>query len=287
MQKVLIVGASGMLGNATYRLFALSPGFHVIGTTRSLAGLDLLPRSDSARIIGGVDVEDFEGLVRLFRAECPDIVINCVGVIKQLPSAKDPSISIAINALFPHRLARLCAAQNARLVQVSTDCVFTGQRGNYRETDIADADDLYGRTKLLGEVDYPNAITLRTSIIGHEMGTTISLVDWFLSQHGPQVRGYRKAIYTGLPSVEFARVVRDILIPRPNLRGVWHLSSEPITKYDLLHLVARAYGKKIEILPDDSVEIDRSLDGSRFRDATGYIAAPWNDLVNLMYAHRW
>jgi dTDP-4-dehydrorhamnose reductase len=286
MQRVLIVGASGMLGNAAYRLFASSKGFHVTGTARSLAGLDFLPRSDAARIIGGVDVADFDALVRLFREECPDVVINCVGVIKQLPLARDPTSSIEINALFPHRLAHLCAAGNARLVQISTDCVFSGRRGNYRETDFSDADDLYGRTKLLGEVDYPNAITLRTSIVGHEIGTTVSLIDWFLSQPGPQVRGYRKAIYTGLPSVEFARVVRDMVIPRSDLRGVWHVSSDPITKYDLLHLVAKTYGKEINIMPDDSVEIDRSLDGSRFREATGYVAASWSDLVKLMYAHR-
>ena len=286
MQKVLIIGASGMLGNSTYRLFASSQGFRVTATARSLMGLDLLPRSDSARIIGGVDVADFDRLVRLFGEERPDVVINCVGVIKQLAAAKDPLISIKINALFPHRLAQLCAAGNARLVQISTDCVFTGRRGNYRETDFPDADDLYGRTKLLGEVDYPNAVTLRTSIIGHEIGTALSLVDWFLSQPGPEVRGYRKAIYTGLPTVELARVIRDVVIPRPNLRGLWHLSSDPISKYDLLHLVAKTYGKQIDILSDDSVHIDRSLDGSRFRDATGYIAAPWSDLVKQMHAHR-
>ena len=285
MQKVLIIGASGMLGNSTYRLFASSQGFRVTATARSLMGLDLFPRSDSARIIGGVDVADFDRLVWLFGEERPDVVINCVGVIKQLAAAKDPLISIKINALFPHRLAQLCVAGNSRLVQISTDCVFTGRRGNYRETDFPDADDLYGRTKLLGEVNYPNAVTLRTSIIGHEIGTALSLVDWFLSQPGPEVRGYRKAIYTGLPTVELARVIRDVVIPRPNLRGLWHLSSDPISKYDLLHLVAKTYGKQIDILSDDSVHIDRSLDGSRFRDATGYVAAPWSDLVKQMHAH--
>jgi dTDP-4-dehydrorhamnose reductase len=286
MQNILIVGVSGMLGHSSYRLFASSPGFRVTGTARSSKGLDALPRNDKARIVEAIDISDFDRMVRLLAEERPDVVINCVGVIKQLAAAKDPLISIATNALFPHRLAQLCATTNSRLIQISTDCVFSGHRGSYRESDYPDAEDLYGRTKLLGEVDYPNAITLRTSIIGHEKGTAHSLVDWFLGQPGPEVRGYRKAIYTGLPTVELARVVRDVVIPRPKLRGLWHLSSAPINKYDLLKLVANIYGKNIKILPDDSVNIDRSLDGSRFRDATGYVAEPWNDLVKLMHANR-
>jgi dTDP-4-dehydrorhamnose reductase len=286
MQKVLILGVSGMLGHSSYRLFASSPGFDVIGTARVLTGLESLPRGDGARIVAGIDISDFDRLVRLFAEERPNVVVNCVGVIKQLAASKDPLASIAINALLPHRLAQLCAAVNARLIQISTDCVFNGRKGNYRESDYPDAEDLYGRTKLLGEVDYPNAITLRTSIIGHEIGSTVSLIDWFLSQPGPTVHGYRKAIYTGLPTVELARVVRDVVIPRPELRGLWHLSSDSINKYDLLQLVAKTYGKTIEILPDDSVNIDRSLDGTRFRNATGYVAAPWGELVKLMHANR-
>jgi dTDP-4-dehydrorhamnose reductase len=275
-----------MLGSATYRLFASSPGFSVVGCARSLKGLEAFPRNDTARIIGGVDIADFDRLIDLFAVERPDVVINCVGVIKQLAAAKDPLVSIAINSLFPHRLARLASTSNARLIQISTDCVFTGRRGNYRESDSPDAEDLYGRSKLLGEVDYPNSITLRTSIVGHEIGSSVSLIDWFLSEPGPQVCGYRNAIYTGLPTVELARVMRDVVIPRPDLRGVWHVSSDPISKYDLLCLVAKTYGKNIEILPDDSVRIDRSLDGTRFREASGYVAAGWADLVRLMHANR-
>lgn len=282
----MILGVSGMFGNAAYRLFAESAGFSVCGTARSVSGLCILPRSNVAKIIGSVDIADLDLLTRLFAEERPDVVINCVGVIKQLAAAKDPLVSIAINALFPHRLAHLCTLSNARLIQISTDCVFNGRRGNYRESDNPDAEDLYGRTKLLGEVDYPNAITLRTSIVGHEIGTAVSLIDWFLCQPGPRVNGYTKAIYTGLPTVELARVIRDIIIPRPELRGLWHLSSHPISKYKLLCLVAQIYGKDIDILPDDSVDIDRSLDGTRFRDATGYVAPPWQELIELMHENR-
>jgi dTDP-4-dehydrorhamnose reductase len=286
MQKVLIVGVSGMFGSSAYRLFSESCGFSVTGTARSIAGLDRLPRSETSGIIAGIDIANTEMLVRLFKTERPTVVINCVGVIKQLSAAKDPLVSIATNALFPHRLADLCATADARLIQISTDCVFTGRRGGYRESDVPDAEDLYGRTKLLGEVDYPNAITLRTSIIGHELETHVSLVDWFLNQQGPTVRGYRKAIYSGLPTIELAKVIRDIVIPRQQLNGLWHVASDPINKYELLRLIAEIYGKRIEIIPDDTVAIDRSLDGSRFREATGYVAASWRDLVAVMHASR-
>ena len=284
--NILVLGVSGMLGNSVYRLFAASEGFRVTGAARSVALLSHLPRTPTAKIVDGIDICDFDRLVRLFREERPDVVVNCVGVIKQLAAATDALRSISINALFPHRLAELTGALGARLVHVSTDCVFSGRRGAYQEGDFPDCEDLYGRTKLLGEVDYPHATTLRTSIIGHELGSAVSLLDWFLGQPGPSVTGYRNAIFSGLPAVELGRVIRDQIVPRPDLRGLWHVASDPISKYDLLGLIADVYKKTIEIIPDDAVAIDRSLDGSRFREATGYVAAPWRDLVVRMHASR-
>jgi dTDP-4-dehydrorhamnose reductase len=275
-----------MLGSSAYRLFASSKGISVTGTGRSARDLGGLPRHDNATIVGGIDATDTDAVIRIFAQEKPDVVINCVGVIKQLAASKDALTSIAINSLFPHRLAQICAAVSARLIQISTDCVFSGDKGGYRESDFPDARDLYGRSKLLGETDYPHAITLRTSIIGHESGRNVSLIDWFLSQPGPRVSGYRRAIYSGLPTVELARVMRDLVIPNPALNGLWHVSSQPINKFELLKLVGEIYGKRIEIIPDDSVTIDRSLDGSRFNAATGYSAPSWRELVSQMHAAR-
>lgn len=284
--KILILGATGMLGSAAYRLFAGSTGFEVAGTIRGWSPPNLISQVPNATIIGGVDVADFDAVTRAIGKLRADIVVNCIGVVKQLDAAKDPLVSIGVNSLLPHRLAALCLAAGARLIHVSTDCVFDGKKGNYNEADFADATDLYGRTKFLGEVDYPHAITLRTSIIGHEIGANVSLIDWFLSQSGPVVKGYRKATYTGLPTVELARVIRDIVVPRTAMHGVWHVSSDPINKYELLGLVRRTYSKAIEIIPDDSVVIDRSLDGSRFRNETGYVADPWPQLIERMHAAR-
>lgn len=285
-QKVLILGASGMLGSTLYRFFASSPGFSVLGTVRSAACVAMLPRSSRARIEDGVDVSNSDRIARCIGEFRPDVLINSVGVIKQLDDSKDPLTAIEINSLFPHRVAALCQLARARMIHISTDCVFDGRRGNYLESDTADATDLYGRSKYLGELGGPNNVTLRTSIIGHEMGRAISLVDWFLAQPGPTVRGYRRAIFSGLPTVELARVVRDFVIPNQELHGLWHVASEPINKCELLNLIARAYNKTVDVLPSDDVIIDRSLNASRFRKATGYVAPPWSELVKTMHDFR-
>ena len=281
--KVFIIGASGMLGNAMLRTFAELPQFEVYGSARSNAALRHFAPELHPRMVTGVDVEQHDSLVRAFGRVAPDLVINCVGLVKQLAESGDPLLTIPLNSLLPHRLAALCQVAGARLVQISTDCVFSGTKGLYRETDCPDADDLYGRSKLLGEVDYPHAVTVRTSIIGHELDGQRSLVNWFLAQQG-RVRGYTNAVFSGLPTVVLARVIRDVIAPRPDLRGLYHVAAEPINKFDLLSLVAEVYGKQLAITPDAGLVIDRSLDASRFRQATGYVAPPWRDMIAAMHA---
>jgi len=281
--KVLVLGITGMLGNAVFRLLGSSPGIDPVGTARGAQAAGRFEPSLRARVRTGIDVESDAGLTALLQAERPDAVINCVGVVKQLAQADDPLVAIPINALLPHRLARLCAGVGARLVHVSTDCVFAGTRGAYREDDPPDATDLYGRSKLLGEVGAPQAVTLRTSIIGHELDGTHGLVGWFLAQQGT-VRGYTRAIFSGLPTVVLAEVIRDHVLPDRSLLGLYHVAADPIAKYELLQRVAREYGHDTPIVPDDRVAIDRSLDGSRFREATGWRAPPWPELVRRMHA---
>lgn len=279
--KVLVLGATGMLGNAVLRLFAQSDGYEVVGSARSSSALRLLPSALSDRLICGVDVENMDSLISLFTKSRPDVVINCIGLVKQLAEADDPLAAIPINSLLPHRLARLCGLVGARLVHMSTDCIFSGTKGMYTETDASDAKDLYGRSKYLGEVDYPHAITLRTSIIGHELNGAHSLVGWFLAQRG-SVKGFTRAVFSGLPTVELARVIRDHVLPHPGLHGLYHVSAEPINKFDLLTLIADAYDKEIDITADDKLVIDRSLDSTVFRAATGYKPQAWPELVRRM-----
>lgn len=280
--RVLVLGSSGMLGNAVLRDFASSPSIEVFGSARSTQAQHLLPKPLRERVICGIDVENFDSLVRLFVETRPRVVVNCIGLVKQLAEADDPLQAIPINALLPHRLARLCQAIGARFVHISTDCVFTGEKGLYKESDAADAQDLYGRSKHLGEVDCENAVTLRTSIIGHELNSTHGLINWFLAQSGT-VRGYTRAVFSGLPTVELARIIRDVVLPRPELRGLYHVSASPIAKYDLLRLVAQVYGRDNQILPDDKLVIDRSLDSSRFRQLTAYVPPDWPELVRRMH----
>jgi dTDP-4-dehydrorhamnose reductase len=282
MKRILVLGASGMLGHAVLRLFAQSDGYEAFGSVRSNGASARLPQHISKNLLTGVDVNNSDDVIRLFGHVKPHVVINCAGIVKQLEAADDPLAVIPINALLPHRLVRFCDISGARLVHISTDCVFSGKRGNYQERDPADADDLYGRSKYLGEVDYPNAVTLRTSIIGHELSTAHGLVGWFLSQTAA-IRGYRRAIFSGLPTVELARVIRDYVLPHAELRGVYHVAATPISKYDLLTLVGKTYGRATHIVPDDTVAIDRSLDSHRFRQATGYEAPAWPDLVRRMH----
>lgn len=280
--KVLVLGASGMLGNAMMRVLSQNQALNVWGTARSPSVKQFFLPEMRERIIAGIDVENQDTLTRVFAELRPGTVVNCIGLVKQLADADDPLLALSINAMLPHRLARMCALGGARLVHMSTDCVFKGGKGNYRESDPPDAEDLYGKSKLLGEVASPQAVTLRTSIIGHELASAHGLVNWFLAQEG-RVKGYRRAIFSGLPTVELARVVHDVVLPRPEISGLYHVASTPIAKFDLLRLVAEVYGKSIEVAPDDAVVIDRSLNADCFHEATGYVAPPWPELIKRMY----
>ena len=280
-QRVLVLGATGMLGNTVFRSLSESRNLRVFGSVRSDQLLRFLPERLHDNVISAVDVQSADSLLRLFNAARPDIVINCIGLIKQLEEAKDTLLAVPINTMLPHQLARLCATMSARLIHISTDCVFDGKKGGYVESDPADAQDLYGRSKHLGEVDYPNAVTLRTSIIGPELGTSIGLLGWFLSSEG-EIHGHSNAIFSGLPTIELSEVIRDRVIPNPQLRGVYHVAAEAISKYDLLNLVSRIYGKSIRIVPDRSPVINRSLNADRFFAATGYRAPDWPSMIEKM-----
>lgn len=280
-KRVLVFGASGMIGNTILRLFHRSPGFEVRGTTRSSASADRLPASVRGEVIDDVDADDIDSVVRALSVWRPNVVINAIGVVKQHADVGSPLITLPLNALWPHRLARLCTLAGSRLIQVSTDCVFDGGEGGYTEKSRPTATDLYGMSKYLGEVDMPNAITLRTSTIGPELGNAHGLLEWFLAQQG-QASGFTQAIYSGLSTLEFAKVIRDHVIPRPELTGLYQVSGPVISKFDLLRLIADAWGKTIKITPDDHLRIDRSLKADRFLAATGYVPPDWPAMLSEM-----
>ncbi len=280
-ERILVLGASGMLGHTLLR-YLQQRSIPCIGTVRSESARSHLPSALQAKTQVVGNLMDDRVLASLFTSTCPSVVINCVGVVKQVAEAHDPLAILPANALLPHRLARQCAASGARLIHIGTDCVFTGAQGMYSENDPPDARDLYGLSKALGEVSETHALTLRTSIIGPEIGNMPhGLLCWFLSQQGT-VRGFSRAIFSGLPTVELARLIVEFVLPRPRLHGIYHVAAEPINKFELLELFAQIYNSPIAIHRDETLIIDRSLDGTRFCAETGYRAPKWPELVTAM-----
>lgn len=279
--RVLVLGATGMLGHRLVQ--DLSSSCHLATTTRRPDPVvEDYVRRVGADLFDGVDAADPASVVRVLDAWRPAVVINCIGIVKQLEEAKDPVRSIRINALFPHQLAAETGRRAMRLLHFSTDCVFSGHSGPYGENDTPDPLDLYGRSKLLGEVAEPNCLTLRTSIIGRELRGGHGLVEWFLRQGSGRVRGFRRALYSGLTTNVMARLVGRLLVDYPALSGIWQVSADAITKYDLLLHLKRAYGLDTVVEPDDDFTCDRRLDGTAFRQATGFEAPPWDSMVDEM-----
>ncbi len=280
--RVLVLGATGMLGHTLFERLSDRAELEVHATVRDPRPLEGHIAPDRQRSIHpGVDVARVETIQRVMAEVRPAVLVNAVGIVRQVPAARDPLVSIEVNALLPHRLSRLCSNAGVRLIHIGTDCVFSGAIGNYAEDARPDPLDLYGRTKLLGEPG-DGALTLRTSIIGHELRSRHGLLEWFLAQEAT-VPGFRRAVFSGLPSVELARVVANVVIPDPGLAGVLHLSSAPISKLQLLELIARRYDHPVEIVPVDQPVLDRSLDSTRLRASTGYRSPTWPDLVDAMF----
>ncbi len=283
MPRVLVIGGAGMLGHKLVQ--TLQANNDVYSLVRSWSQTyDLYGIFDPQRTIVGIDIADFDALIAAFGRVRPDVVVNCVGVIKQLPTAKDPIVSISVNSLFPHRLAALCRAMRSRFIHISTDCVFDGVKGSYTEDDIPNATDLYGRSKLLGEVCSEGSLTLRTSIIGRELKTTSGLIEWFLSQRGKPTRGFKRAIYSGLTTLALSRIIDRLIHEHPGLQGLYQVSSDPINKYDLLQKVAAEMKFPVEMAVDTDFVIDRSMHSQRFREVTGIMIPDWDTMVREMVA---
>ena len=281
--KILVLGATGLLGNAMFRSMSKMSGARVSGTIRREAARKLFAPEHAAGLTVVEDIENPDALARLFDAAGPDVVINCIAVGRPAPA--DPLRSIQVYSVLPRRLSHLCRLAGARLIQISSDGVFSGVRGAYTEDDLPDANDVYGVSKLLGEAAEPHAFTLRTSIIGHELQSRGGLLEWFLSQQG-HCSCYTRAIFSGFPTIVLADLIRDVVIQHPDLHGIYHMATRPISKFDLLQLVATRYGKAIELIADDRASPDRSLVAERFRQATGYLPPDWPELVDVMYSDR-
>jgi dTDP-4-dehydrorhamnose reductase len=275
--RILILGGDGMIGHQLFK--HLGRRYDVRVTLRQrFSAYSEFGLFDKESAYTGIDVRSIEHVREVLVDFQPRIVVNAVGIVKQRRAAKESIPSLEINALFPQRLALLCKEIDARLVHMSTDCVFSGKKGNYQESDPSDAEDLYGRTKYLGEVQDTRCLTLRTSIIGKEFSRKLGLLEWFLAQGGV-IQGYRKAIFGGFTTLEMSRIIEKILVDYPEKEGLYHVSSEPISKFDLLMLIKERLGLSMEIIPDEKVQYDRSLDSTRFRREFNYTPPTWEEMV--------
>jgi len=280
--KVLIIGATGMLGYSLFKNLNDANGLDVYGTVRSIKNKEQFFDDCTNRLFKGVDVSYLSSIESVIEKVKPDVVLNCIGLIKQHSISKQHTDAIAINSLLPHQLASLCDSYSSKLIHFSTDCIFDGKKGMYTESDNPNASDLYGRSKCLGEVDYAPHLTLRTSIIGHELDSTVSLVDWFLYQEGC-TKGFSKAIFSGLPTCVISRLLIEKILPAKDLSGLYQLSVEPIDKLTLLNLIADIYGKDIKIDESTDLKIDRSLNSQRLRNALTLDIPTWKELITEMH----
>ena len=280
--RVLVLGATGMLGHKVWQV--LGKRFDAWAAVRRVGRHRATGLYEGPHVIEDVRAEDFASVQHAVRTARPYAIINCIGIVKQLKAAHDAVRSITINALFPHQLAELARESEARVIHISTDCVFAGTHGGYTEEDFADANDLYGRTKFLGELAGAGCLTLRTSIVGRELAATTGLLEWFLGHRGGRVGGYTSAHFSGLTTLALANVIGDVIERFPELSGVYHVASEPISKYDLLIKCNRAFGAGIAIEPSEAVRIDRTLNGARFAAATGLSAGSWDTMLSALAA---
>jgi dTDP-4-dehydrorhamnose reductase len=281
--KILIVGGGGMLG---HKLVQVWQNRYDVWTTirNNFQHYEKYKIYRRDRTFENINIQNISSVEKTIEHIKPNVVVNAIGVIKQVPLAKNVITTLSVNSIFPHQLSELAEEFQFRLINISTDCVFSGKKGNYSECDLADAHDLYGKSKYLGEVVTGNCLTVRTSIIGRELETSHSLVEWFLNNRGKSVKGFIKAIYTGFPTVVLADILSNLIENHPNLRGLYHVSSEPINKFHLLSLINEAYQAEIEIEPFEDFVIDRSLNSNKFREATGFEPINWKEMIKRMAA---
>lgn len=274
--KLLILGANGMFGNGL--VGQLSDQFELAYTFRNYR----VQENKKTKFYNHVDAFDLSTILRVINDFKPNVVINAIGVVKQ---KKDISVttSIYLNSEFPYHLSHICELSNAKLILLSTDCVFNGGKGNYTELDLPDATDIYGRSKVLGEItESLNVLTIRSSTIGFELESNKGLLEWFLSQKGI-VHGYKNAIYSGFPVSDFSNALALIIKKFPSLSGLYHISSDPISKFELLYTLKEMLNLDyINLNENIEFKCDRSLNSNKFKSVTGYSPPSWNEMLQKL-----
>ena len=282
--RIIVLGSTGLIGNTITKFFLNQSKYETFGILRDLEKISFFDNRYHKNFIHIDNILDFEKFEKILIKLKPKLIINCLGITNKFLKNNFKSVeeSIKINALFPHRLHEICSKIDARLIHLSTDCVFSGRKGSYKEDDIPDPLDIYGRSKLLGELNYSNSLTIRKSVIGHEFLSSNGLLEWFLNKK-ESVEGYKNAIFSGLTVLELAKIIDKYIIPNKRLSGIIHVAGNPISKYELLYLISNEYQKKINIIPNESFKIDRTLNSNLFNNITGYKIKDWKELISSMH----
>ena len=274
-----------MLGSAIFNILNENQNLKVLGTVRSNRSKKFFKSEIEKNLIKVGDIIKLKNLIKVFKQVKPKVVINCISLQKQLLKKQDPLIMIPTYSVLPHQLSKLCKKFRARLIQISTDGVFSGKKGKYRENDLKDSDNIYGISKHLGELTEEHTMTIRTSIIGHEINSKNGLVEWFLSQKN-RCECFSNAIFSGFPTNVLAEIIRDFIIPNNKLQGVYHIASKPISKCELLTLISKEYNINIKLKKNNKIKINRSLNSDRFKAVTGYVSPKWKDLIKSMHLYK-
>lgn len=284
--KIMVLGVTGMLGHKVYQTFYDNDHFITWGTATSIAEIEeLFPSHYKKNIIQGIYADKIESVKKEIFCKKPKVVINCIGIIKQKKQIENIKRAIVINSLFPHQLADICDKISAKLITISTDSVFDMQKKQYYiEEDTPACSNVYNMSKFLGEVNYGNHLTIRTSIIGHEIMSNLCLVDWFLNTNKKNIEGYKNVIFSGLTTLELSKILVNKIVRQKKMHGVYHLSTNPISKLELLKLIKKYYNKQINIIPNESIKINRTLNSDTLRKKIKYLPPNWESQIKEMHA---
>ena len=276
MKKILILGSTGMMGSTISRLIKNDKRFKILCTYKDYHKIKLIKLQKNQK--KKLNVFDFNELKRIIFRFKPDFIINCVGLIKQLSNKKNINKIKFLNTNLPKKLSIIAKNKNFKIIHLSTDCVFSGKKGNYKESDKCDAIDLYGISKFKGEVDSKFVLNIRTSIIGHELTSSNSLLNWFLNQK--EINGFKKAFFSGLTTLELSKIIINEIIEKNKIiNGLFHISGPRISKLNLLKIVKRIYKKKTIINIDNSFKIDRSLNSNKFTKLINIKKKSWPNMI--------
>lgn len=277
--RILVLGGTGLIGNRLTR--QLRQNADVYASTRtSLVEMPMLENIlEPNKWIFGLDATDFQFLESEIKRLKPDVIVNCLGVVKHQINPKNAEATILLNSVLPWRLSGIAEKYDFKLIHLSTDCVFSGETGNYKESSSPDAVDLYGRSKILGELNNAHVLTIRTSFVGREIKTFANLFEWVQRCQTTRITGYKRAIYSGLTTQAISEVIEKLIFDFSALTGLWHVSSEPISKYDLICMLNNSLNLKLDIESSEEFFCDRSLDSTAFASKTSLAIPNWITMV--------